>query len=91
VHRRRYRVEVKTKPEGKKGFEPLPLRWVVERTFAWLGRYRRLSKDYEHLPESSEAVVKIASVHPYLRRLRPKRMRRSQRFRFKGHRPKQAA
>lgn len=91
VHHRPYRVEVKTKPPGQKEFKPLPMRWVVERTFAWLGRYRRLSKDYEHLPESSAAVVKIAAVHHYLRRLRPQRARRSQRFRFKGHRPKQAA
>ena len=91
VHHRPYRLEVKSKPEGQKGFAPLPMRWVVERTFAWLGRYRRLSKDYEHLPESSEAVVKIASVHYFLRRLRPKRVPRSQRFRFKGHRPTPAA
>jgi putative transposase len=56
-----------------------------------LGRYRRLSKDYEHLPESSEAVIKIAAIHHYLRRLCPDQRPRSQRFRFKGHRPKQAA
>ena len=66
-------------------------RWVVERTFAWLGRCRRLSKDYEHTPESGEAVVKVAAIHHYLRRLSPRRASRSQRFRFKGHRPKQAA
>ena len=63
----------------------------MERTFAWLGRYRRLSKDYEHLPESSEAVIKIAAIHHYLRRLCPNEVSRSQRFRFKGHHPKQAA
>jgi putative transposase len=89
VHHRPYHVEVVSPPEDKKGFDPVHVRWVVERTFAWLGRYRRLSKDYEHLPESSEAVVKIASIHYYLRRLRPKPAPHSQRFRFTGHRPKQ--
>jgi putative transposase len=64
---------------------------VVERTFAWLGRYRRLSKDYEHTPSSSEAVVKIAAIHPYLRRLDPVAVSDTQRFRFVGHRPKHAA
>ncbi|SRR6266851_971576 len=91
VHRRPYRLEVVSRPEREKRFVPLPVRWVVERTFAWQGRYRRLSKDYEHLPTSSEAVVKIAAIHHLLRRLRPKRVARSQRFRFKGHRRKQAA
>ncbi len=47
----------------------LPRRWVVERTFAWLGRYRRLSKDYEQLPETSEAMIYAAMVHLMLRRL----------------------
>lgn len=42
------------------GFRVLPRRWVVERTFAWLGRYRRLSKDYEQLPESEEAWIYLA-------------------------------
>ncbi len=91
VHHRPYRVEVKSKPEGTKGFQPLAKRWVVERTFAWLGRYRRLSKDYEHLPQSSEAVIKIACIHHYLRRLRPQEMPESQRFRFQGHQPKKVA
>lgn len=91
VHRRPYHLEVVSRPEGQKEFQPLHIRWVVERTFAWLGRYRRLSKDYEHLPESSESVVKMAAIHHMLRRLRPQRVARSQRFRFKGHRRKQAA
>ncbi len=89
-HRRPYRLEVVSRPQGEREFQPLPVRWVVERTFAWQGRYRRLSKDYEHLPESSEAVVKLAAIHHFLRRIRPRRVRRSQRFRFKGHRPKDA-
>jgi hypothetical protein len=66
------------------------VRWRVERTFAWEGRYRGLSKDYEHLPASTEAVVKIAAIHHMLQRLRPKQSSPSQRFRFKGHRRKSA-
>lgn len=91
LHRRRYRLEVVSRPPGETTFQPLKVRWVVERTLAWLGRYRRLSKDYEHLPESSESVIKMAAIHHMLRRLRPQRVARSQRFRFKGHKPKQAA
>ena len=52
-----------------KGFQVLPRRWVVERTFAWLGKYRRLSKDYEYLPETSENFIMIAMSHLMLRRL----------------------
>jgi putative transposase len=91
LHRRLYRLEVVSRPTGETKFKPLRIRWVVERTFAWLGRYRRLSKDYEHQPESSEAMVQVGAIHHMLRRLKPKRKARSQRFRFKGHRPKQAA
>jgi len=62
---------------GIKGFVVLPRRWVVERTFGWLGRWRRLSKDYEHLPEVSEAMVTLAMIrlmvhrtaHPNRKRL----------------------
>lgn len=53
----------------KDGFEVLPRRWVVERTFGWLGRYRRLSKDYELLPEVSESMVYAAMVRLMLKRL----------------------
>ena len=84
-------VEIVRRREDAKGFEVLPKRWIVERTLAWLGRYRRLSKDYEHTPSSSEAVVKIAAIHHYLRRLYPVAAPDSQRFRFVGHRPKQVA
>lgn len=91
VHRRPYRVVVVSREAGERRFVPLASRWVVERTFAWLGRYRRLSKEYEHLPESSEAVIKVAGIHHYLRRLARNRVARSQRFRFQGHQPKQVA
>jgi putative transposase len=91
LHRRPYRLVVVSRPEGVTGFKPLKIRWVVERTFAWLGRYRCLSKDYEHTPESSETVVKLAAIHHMLRRLRPGRRARSQRFRFKPRPRKQAA
>ncbi|MCW5242607.1 transposase, partial [Synechocystis sp. PCC 6803] len=55
--------------QGQKGFEVLPRRWVVERTFAWFGRYRRLSKDYEYLPTTSETMLYVAMVHLMLQRL----------------------
>ena len=51
------------------GFQVIKRRWVVERTFAWLGRCRRLSKDYEAIPGSSEAWIKLAMVHVMARRL----------------------
>jgi len=91
VHRRPYRLDISSRPAGTKQFKPLPVRWKVERTLAWLGRYRRLGKDYEHLPASSETMVRLSALHHFLRRLQPQRRTRSQRFRFKGHRPKQAA
>ena len=52
-----------------RGIEVLPRRWVVERTFAWLGKYRRLSKDYEFLPESSEVMIYLAMIRLMLKRL----------------------
>ena len=67
-------LEIVVKPERKKGepFKVMKWRWIVERTFAWLGRYRRLSKDYERQPESSEALIYIAMIHLMLRRLEVK-------------------
>jgi putative transposase len=61
--------QVVKRSDDAKGFTVLPRRWVVERTFAWLGRYRRLSKEYEQLPESSEAMIYAAMVHLMLKRL----------------------
>ncbi len=54
---------------GSAGFVLLPRRWVVERTLGWLGRWRRLSKDYEELPEVSETMVKLAMIRLMLHRL----------------------
>jgi len=62
-------IEIIARPPGQKGFTLLPRRWVVERTFAWLGHFRRLSKDYEYLPESSEAMIYIAMIRLMIRRL----------------------
>src|SRR5512135_2917418 len=66
-----YRIELVGRPAGSVGFVKLPRRWVVERTFAWLGRYRRNSRDYEWHTHSSEAMIKISSIHRMLRHLRP--------------------
>jgi putative transposase len=69
--RARCRVAVVERPAGSVGFVKLPKRWVSERTFAWRGRDRRHSKDYEWRPESSEAWVRISAVAQMLRRLAP--------------------
>lgn len=66
-----YVVEVIGRPAGSVGYVPLPRRWVVERTFAWLGRCRRNSRDYERFARSSEAMIKIGSIHRMLRLLKP--------------------
>ena len=63
------RIEVVRRHEGQRGFVVQPRRWVVERTFAWLGRYRRLSRDYERRLQSAEALIKLAMVRLMLRRL----------------------
>lgn len=67
----KWELEIVRRPKGAKGFVLLPKRWVVERTFSWLGRWRRMSRDYEHLTESSESMVRIASIGCMLRRLSP--------------------
>lgn len=66
-----WRLEIVRRPDGAQGFVLLPKRWVVERTFSWLGRWRRLSRDYEHLSSSSECMVRVASIGRMLRRLAP--------------------
>jgi len=71
AERPNWRIEVKSRPEGTRGFTPLEKRWVVERTNAWNGRCRRNSKDYERRVESSAAMIQISNIHLMLRRLSP--------------------
>lgn len=66
-----WKLEVKTREPGVKGFAVLPKRWVVERSFAWHGRYRRHSKDYERRTDSSESMIRVSAIHLMLRRLAP--------------------
>ena len=64
-------LDITLRSDGVTGFEVIPWRWVVERTLAWLGNFRRLSKDYEFYCENSESMIYIASIHRLLRRLAP--------------------
>ncbi len=66
-----WRIEVVRRPQGAKGFVLLPKRWVVERTIAWLMRCRRLGRDHERRTDSSEAMVRVSSIHLMLKRLKP--------------------
>ena len=66
-----WELSIVQRPKGTKGFVLLPKRWVVERTFSWLGRWRRLSRDYEHHTKSSEAMVRFGSIGRMLRHLTP--------------------
>jgi len=70
-----YKIEVVSRPLGSVGFVKQPQRYVVERTFAWLGRYRRHSRDYERFTESSESMLKISCIHNMLKRLKPNPMK----------------
>jgi putative transposase len=85
----RYLLELVKRPVQAVGWLLLPTRWVVERTFAWLGRYRIHSRAYERLPESSEAPIRISALHLMLRRLTRTQYR--DRFRSKRPRRKRAA
>jgi putative transposase len=64
-------LEIVRRCDDVTGFVVLPKRWIVERTFGWFGRYRRLSKDYEELTDSSESMIYLAMIHLMVRRLRP--------------------
>lgn len=64
-----WRLEIVSRPPGVRGFTLLPKRWVAERTFAWNGRCRRHSKDYERRTDSSESMVRVTSITLMLRRL----------------------
>ena len=67
----RWDLAIVRRPEGQRGWVKLPIRWTVERTFAWLGRCRRLSKDREKSVRSSESFIKLAMIQLMLHRLRP--------------------
>jgi hypothetical protein len=77
-----YTIQVVRKAEGTPGFVPVKIRWVVERAIAWLGRCRRLSKDYEDNTASSETWVKIAAIQQMARRLRPNTHKRQPAFKY---------
>ena len=77
-----YEIEVVERPPGSVGFVKLPKRWVVERSFAWLGRYRRNSRDYEWYAESSESMIKACSIHRMLRVLSPDTSKKAAAFRY---------
>lgn len=64
-------LEIVRRSDGAKGFEVLPKRWIVERTFGWLNRYRRLSKDYERFPATTENFIYLAMINLMLHRLAP--------------------
>jgi putative transposase len=78
-----YVIEVVSRPAGAKGFVLLHRRWVVERTFAWIGRYRRNSRDYEWSVESSEAMIKVCSIHRMLRLLKPDESSKQAPFKYR--------
>jgi putative transposase len=81
--RARFRVAVVERPAGSEGFVKLPKRWVSERTFAWRGRDRRHSRDYEWSPRSSEAWVQISAIGQMTRRLAPDRERKQAPFKYR--------
>jgi putative transposase len=66
-----FELEIVKRPDGAHGWVLLPKRWIVERTFGWWGRYRRLSKDYEATCESSEDLICAAMINNMLHRLHP--------------------
>jgi putative transposase len=67
----KWRMEISSRPPEAEGFKPLRIRWVVERTFAWIGRYRRNSRDYERRTDSSEGMICLSCISLMLGRLRP--------------------
>src|SRR4051795_2767237 len=66
-----WELVITKRSDKEKGFKVVPKRWGGERAFGWLGRYRRLSKDYEEYPETSEAMIRMAMIHIMVRRLEP--------------------
>ena len=78
-----YWVEVIGRPAGSVGYVKLPRRWVVERTFAWLGRYRRNSRDYERFTCSGESMIRISSIQRMLRLLSPHESKKPIPFKYR--------
>jgi len=78
-----YVIDVVGRPPGSVGYVKLPRRWVVERTFAWLGRCRRNSRDYERQTDSSEAMLKVSSIHRMIRLLSPDRSKEPVPFKYR--------
>jgi transposase len=68
-YQRPIRLEITKRSDKAKGLVVIPKRWIVERTFGWFNRYRRLSKDYELLPATSEALIQVTMIHLMIRRL----------------------
>lgn len=69
--RDKWHMEISSRPKDAVGFKPLPIRWVVERSIAWHGRYRRNSKDYERRTDSSESMILLSAMSLMLQRLKP--------------------
>ena len=65
----RFRVEIVKRSEGATGWELLPKRWVVERTYGWLNRWRGLAREYDYRPETTQAKILLAMTRLMLRRL----------------------
>ena len=84
-----YVIEIGSRPEGSEGFQVIKWRWVVERTFAWIGRCRIHSRDYERETQSSEAQVQISMIQLMLRRLTGEKHKAP--FRYPRPVPKSAA
>jgi putative transposase len=81
----RIELQIIKRSDKAHGFRVLPKRWVVERTFGWLGRWRRLSKDYEFHTDTSEAIIRIVMTRLMLRRLARHRASRRPRCRRGAH------
>lgn len=87
----RYRITVVERPAGVRGLVHLPYRWVIERTNAWTGKYRRNSKDYERTTTSAEAMIRVTMIHLMLKRLKPDASTRRAEFRYEQKSLKKAA
>lgn len=79
-----WKLEIVSRPKDAKGFVLLPKRWVVERTFAWLGRARRNAKDHERLTASSESMIRLSAIHTLLKRLEPNKRQPPFKYRLTG-------